>query len=239
MNSEEKARLLALSKTFFLEKIAKPHLRNTEKLKNLSEFTVNPLLDRYLARFMTGKVDPESLAATLILPRVLGTSITTTFGHAMQRFCGDVLQKGFGSTTPGIDVEFVDALDGRKKYCQIKSGPNTINVDDIDTIVTKFNSIRHLARTNAVKNLEANDLCVGVLYGTPEQLNSRYLGLQENHHIPVIIGKNFWYRLTGEPEFYAELAQAFADSVTSIDSTRHLNQVTNELAQQIARRKNA
>jgi hypothetical protein len=26
----------------------------------------------------------------------------------------------------GIDIEFIDAIDGRRKYCQAKLGPNTI-----------------------------------------------------------------------------------------------------------------
>lgn len=239
MNSSQKKDLLRRSKAFFLEKIAKPHLQNTEKLASLSQFTVNPLLDRYLARFMSGNIDPISLATTLILPRVLGTSITTTFGTQMQRFCGEVLQAGLGSAVQGIDVEFQDAIDRRKKFCQVKSGPNTINVDDIDTIAGKFRAIRNLARTNSVKNLQANDLCVGVLYGTPEQLNSRYRALITEHNIPVYVGKEFWYRLTGEPDFYLELAHAFADSVSTIDSTKELKKITEKLAAEIAKRDDA
>jgi len=45
---------------------------------------------------------------------MLGTSITKTFGTQMQFFCSEVLG-GFGSAIPGIDLEFMDALDRRKK----------------------------------------------------------------------------------------------------------------------------
>ncbi|HFC30488.1 MAG TPA: hypothetical protein ENJ44_05540, partial [Oceanospirillales bacterium] len=32
-----------------------------------------------------------------------------------------------GSLIKGIDIEFFDKVDKRTKWCQLKSGPNTIN----------------------------------------------------------------------------------------------------------------
>lgn len=75
----------------------------------------------YLANFLTGNSSPKSIAKALIYPRILGTSITTSFGTNIQKFTNDVLD-AFGSTTPGIDIEFIDRIDGHKKYCQMKSG---------------------------------------------------------------------------------------------------------------------
>ncbi|MEI3611152.1 PmeII family type II restriction endonuclease [Pseudogracilibacillus sp. SO30301A] len=60
-----------------------------------------------------------------------------------------------------MDIEFIDKLDGRKKYCQIKADPNTINHDDVTTIKNHFNGIRNLARTNNLQ-IGLNDLIVGV-----------------------------------------------------------------------------
>ena len=80
----------------------------------------------------------------------------------MQAFCKDVLA-GFASTTTGIDIEFVDQIDGRRKYCQIKAGPNCINKDDITTILHHFDAIRRLARTNGLREFNADiDCIVGV-----------------------------------------------------------------------------
>ena len=236
MNKTEKKDLLNRSKVFFIEKIAKPHLKNTKKLDDLSEFNVNPLLDRYLARFYSGRTDSQALAESLILPRVLGTSPTTTFGTQMQKFCGEVLQQGLGSKISGVDIEFKDAVDGRTKYCQVKSGPNTINNDDVTTIVTKYKLIKRLASTNSVKDLRMSDLCVGVLYGVPAELNASYRSLTNDYYVPVYIGKDFWHRLTGEPEFYLELAQAFADSVVTIDATQAIKELIKKLAVQIEAR---
>ena len=71
---------------------------------------------------MTGQLTPKSIAKALAYPRVLGQSITTSFGMNMQKFISDVLVNAFGSTTQGIDIEFTDCVDGRKKYCQVKLG---------------------------------------------------------------------------------------------------------------------
>lgn len=83
---------------------------------------------KYLANFFTGSMDNESLARVLVYPRVLGTSINTTFGTQMQYFVNEVLGSQ-GSLSSGIDIEFVDRIDGMKKYCQIKAGPETIVFD--------------------------------------------------------------------------------------------------------------
>src|SRR5699024_6610115 len=117
--------------------IAPSHIANTKKLKKLKDFDLNPFLHKYKASFLTGNDDPESIARALVYPRVLGQSINTTFGNKLQKFCSEVLE-GFASTTSGIDIEYIDKLDGRRKYCQIKAGPNTINKDDVETIKGHF-----------------------------------------------------------------------------------------------------
>lgn len=145
MNEIQKKEILEKAKMFFIEKIAVNHIKNTKKLISLKKFNFNPFLITYLANYLTGNNDPESIAKALIYPRVLGTSINTSFGTQIQEFCSNVLS-GFASTTSGIDIEFIDETDGRRKYCQVKSGPNTINKDDIETIVNHFTAVRNLAR---------------------------------------------------------------------------------------------
>ena len=147
MEAQQKAEILQSAKNWFRDSIATNHKRNTEKLGDPKEFNINPFLVNYLANFLTGDNSPESIAKALIYPRMLGTSITTTLGTSMQRFTSDVLG-GFGSMITGIDIEFEDQLDGRKKYCQLKSGPNTINKDDVETISGHFTAAKNLARTN-------------------------------------------------------------------------------------------
>lgn len=138
MTEQERQEILEKAKIFFRTRVANNHVRNTKKLKKISEFNINPFTLRYLANFAFGSNTPENMAKALLYPRILGTSITTTFGTQLQYFCNEVLAS-FASTTSGIDIEFIDALDGRRKYCQVKAGPNTINHDDIVTIINHFN----------------------------------------------------------------------------------------------------
>ncbi len=121
MNTQHPDDIIEKAKDFFRNEIAKSHLANTLKLKELKHLSLNPFLDKYRANFLAGNDDPKNIARALVYPRVLGTSLNTTFGNKLQKFCSDVLD-GFASTTSGIDIEFVDKLDGNRKYCQIKAG---------------------------------------------------------------------------------------------------------------------
>ena len=236
MTEQQKQEILTRAKNFFREKIAPNHVKNTKKCAALEEFNINPFLDNYLACFAFGCDSPENLAKALIYPRALGTSITTSFGMNWQKFCSSVLE-GFASTTSGIDIEFVDALDGRRKYCQIKSGPNTINFDDVTTIVNHFIAIRRLARTNNLEGFNPDrDCVVGVFYGNESELSSFYKKIAESY--PVLVGKNFWHRLTGDENFYNELIDAVTEVALEIDGTETINSTVSRLAEQIRRRRN-
>ena len=213
----DKDTILKNAKLFFKESIIESHISNTKKLKKLKEFNVNPFLAIYLANYLEGTVNSKSIAKALIYPRVLGSSITTSFGTHLQNFCCKVLS-GYGSTTQGIDIEFIDYIDGRKKYCQIKAGPNTINKDDIKTIIDHFKGVKNLARTNNT-NLNTTDLIVGIFYGLPEELSQHYKKIDEEY--PVFIGKEFWHRLTGSENFYYELIEAIVE--VSEETEKDLN----------------
>ncbi|MBD8026047.1 restriction endonuclease [Ureibacillus sp. Re31] len=229
LNEDELKQIIKKAKDFFKEEIVPSHKANTLKLTRLKEFNLNPFLDKYKASFLTGNDDSESIARALVYPRVLGTSINTIFGDKLQKFCSEVLE-GFASTTSGIDIEFFDKIDGRKKYCQIKAGPNTINKDDIETIKGHFQGIKNLARTNKL-NISFDDLIVGVFYGTPENLSNHYKKINEEY--PVIIGQEFWYRLTGEIDFYQKLTDAIGDVASEVDGSEMIETVIKELAKEI------
>lgn len=229
MTDEERLEILARAKTFFRARIAGNHITNTLKLARLSAFAVNPFILKYLANFFTGNQSAESMAKCLVYPRVLGTSITTSFGSNIQYFCSEVLG-GFASAIPGIDIEFVDQVDQRRKYCQAKAGPNTINSSDIVTIRDHFNGIRNIARVNHL-DVRATDLVVGVFYGERDELSQNYLALDREY--PVYEGQNFWNRLTGEPRFYFDLINAFGEIAVESNAVDMLQETIRELAAQI------
>lgn len=228
IDQEKKSEILEAAKNWFRTQIAEGHIRNTLKLTNPNEFNINPFLSVYLANFIEGDSRPESIARALLLPRVLGTSITTSFGTQIQSFT-NILSDAFGSTTPGIDIEFIDQVDGHKKYCQLKSGPNTINKDDVETIANHFKGIINLSRTNNVR-LAMNDLIVGIVYGTPRQLSSHYKRIINQYHYPVIIGQDLWHRITGDPDFYDDLIKAVASVAVESNFKNEFEEVVSELA---------
>jgi hypothetical protein len=229
MNAKEQNALLLKAQTWFRETILPNHLKNTEKLKKVDLFDVNPFLAPYLAVFMTGTLSPESIATALTYPRVLGSSITTSFGQNMQKFISDVLGNVFGSTTQGIDIEFTDCVDGRKKYCQVKLGPNTINKDDVVTIHNHFKAARNLGRTNNVA-VRQDDMVIGILYGVPGQESNHYQKLSTEHDYPLFIGQSFWHRLTGSEDFYERLITAITQVAMEAQGKPVIDEVIATLA---------
>lgn len=229
MNVKEQESLLLKAQTWFRETILPKHLANTAKLTKAKNLDINPFLAPYLAVFMTGELTPESIAKAIAYPRVMGSSITTSFGQNMQKFISDVLGNAFGSTTQGIDIEFTDCIDGRKKYCQVKLGPNTINVDDITTIHNHFKAVRNLGKTNNIA-VRQDDMVIGILYGVPNQESSRYKVLSGEHSYSLFIGQNFWHRLTGAEDFYQRLIDAISKVALEANGKQTLDQVVATLA---------
>ncbi len=233
MTEQERIEILERAKVFFRTRIAENHRKNTEKLSTLDKFNINPFTHKYLAQFAFGNSSPESMAKALLYPRILGTSIATTFGTQLQFFCNEVLSS-YASTTSGIDIEFIDVTDGRRKYCQIKAGPNTINYDDVETICNHFNAVKNLARTNRMMDFNPLfDCVVGVFYGSEDNLSVHYKRIQKTY--PVIVGKEFWYRLTGDEDFYNELINAFAEVAEEMDSSSLVERMIRELSCEIGR----
>lgn len=230
MDDKLRKQIIENAKTFFREEIVQNHIDGAcKRASKLSEYNINPFLFKYLANFLTGNDKPESIARALVLPRILGSSINTSFGMKIQNLISSLFQ-GLGSTTQGIDIEFIDAIDGRKKYCQLKAGPNTINHDDVTTIINHFNGVRNLARTNNL-NVGINDMIVGVVYGEESELSSHYKKIGNSY--PVIIGKDFWHRLTGKDDFYYELIDAVGEVALEVDASKVVEKTISILAKEI------
>lgn len=232
MNDLQKQAIIENGKRFFREIIIPNHLNSLKKLR-LKDFNINPFLINYLAAFLCGNTEPESLAKALVYPRVLGTSINTSFGQNVQTFISSLDEiTGCASGIEGIDIEFIDAIDNRRKYCQCKAGPQTINKDDVATILGHFKYIINKSRLDKM-SLQLDDLIVGVLYGNQENLSANYKLI--NSHYPVICGAEFWERLTGDNKFYFKLSKAFGEVVEedSIDGSSIISQKVIDIANEI------
>ena len=235
MTEEQKDAIIESGKEYFRTIIIPKHVEKFEAL-HLKDFYVNPFIINYLAAFLCGNTEPEALARALIYPRLLGTSINTSFGQNIQVFISRLAQlTGSASGIEGIDIEFVDALDGRKKYCQCKAGPQTINKDDIATILGHFKHIIGKARLDRLP-LQLDDLIVGVLYGERGSLSANYRAIEA--HYPVYCGAEFWERITGDHDFYYRLAKAFGEVVKEdkIDGSRLIEEKVKALAEEIRKK---
>lgn len=200
---------------YFQDEIFKNHKRNVvDTHSSLSSYKVNPILVKYLSKVIVDDFTPEGIAKALYYPRVLGTSITTTFGTGIQKM---FVQLGLanGSLIPEMDIEFLDKIDRRQKWCQLKSGPNTINSGDVSPLKRKFAKVANLARTNTF-DLNNSDLILGVLYGTKDQLSQHYKKIDQTY--PVYVGKEFWFRLTGFADFYDKLVVNLDKMILSLDN---------------------
>ena len=232
MTEEQKQSIIQSGKQYFREIIIPNHLRNLKRLK-LKDFNINPFLVNYLAAFLCGNTDSDSLAKAIVYPRILGTSINTSFGQNVQVFISGLAQvTGNASGIDGIDIEFVDAIDGRRKYCQCKAGPNTINKDDVATILGHFRHLHNKARIDKM-SVYVDDMIVGVLYGEKDELSAHYKTIDS--HYPVYCGADFWKRLTGDDDFYHRLAKAFGEVVEEddIDGSALIQEKVREIADEI------
>lgn len=232
MIESQKLAIIENGKDYFRKIIIPNHLKSLKKLK-LKDFNVNPFLIHYLASFLCGDTSAESLAKALIYPRILGTSINTSFGQNIQTFISGLEEvTGCASGIEGIDIEFIDAIDHRRKYCQCKAGPQTINKDDVATILGHFKYLLNKSRLDKM-NLHVDDLIVGVLYGEKSRLSANYKMIDS--HYPVFCGAEFWERLTGDPCFYYRLSKAFGEVVEEegIDDSEYINNKIDEIAKEI------
>ncbi len=235
MEETTKKAIIEKGKEYFRTIIIPNHLDGLNRLA-LKDFKINPFLINYLAAFLCGDTSPKSLAKALVYPRILGTSISTSFGQNIQVFISSLAEiAGTPSGIDGVDIEFVDALDGRKKYCQCKAGPQTINKDDVATIMGHFAHLQNKARLDRL-SIGLTDLVVGVLYGERRELSGNYKNIDKTY--PVYCGSEFWERLTGDSNFYFRLSRAFGEVVEQdrIDGSAIIADKIESLAQEISSR---
>lgn len=207
--------LLQIITDYFEDKVFENHKINTlNNHSKLKSYKINPIVVKYLSKVLEDNFTPLGIAKALYYPRVLSTSINTSFGTRIQNMFVE-LNLADGSLIKGMDIEFIDKIDNRKKWCQLKSGPNTINSEDVNPLLKKFTTVTNLARTNTM-DMNNSDLILGVLYGEENQLSQHYKKIDAQ--FPVYIGKEFWHRLTGFENFYPKLVANLDLMILNIDT---------------------
>jgi hypothetical protein len=217
---------------YFEKNIFEKHIAASLKTHSkLKSYNINPIVVKYLSKVLDDKYSAEGVAKALFYPRVLGTSINTSFGTQIQNMFVE-LGIAEGSLIKGMDIEFFDKVEKRKKWCQLKSGPNTINSEDVKPLIKKFTDTIQLARTNnALKGIRNTDFVVGVLYGELTELSMHYKVIDKTH--PVLIGRDFWHRITGFPKFYDKLVVALHECISNLDTKDFIKKGCDDLALEI------
>lgn len=230
MNEAEKKELLDNFRAWWRDELAVAHKSRTLMLTELKNLTINPFAWSYLAYFLEGKADPETLAKVLVYPRALGTSFVTIFGTRFQNFITRYFRETYGSNVDGVDIEFTDKIDGKRKYCQLKAGPNVVNYDDVETIKNHFlKAIRTGKQNGAVINSDDYVFCL--LYGEEWEKNGFVRKIEKDY--TVWAGKDFWYHFTGDKDFYADLIQAVGEIANEFDMKEVVDEVIAKLADDI------
>lgn len=235
MNQKQKAKILEKAKAWMRDELIPAHRRNTLKLTSVKKFKTNPFLRSYLAYFLEGNDQPENIAKALIYPRVLGTSINTSFGQRVQGLMTKIFEGITGSQIPGIDLEFTDKIDGRRKYCQLKAGPDVINHDDVESITNHFQKAARIGRTNN-QPIQMTDYMFCLLYGEAGQENSFIKQLKKNY--VVVMGQEFWHRFTGDPDFYQDLIHSMGEVAIEVNMKADLKKVIKKLSKEIEQKNN-
>ena len=230
MNAQSKKLILEKAMKWWKSKVIEPHKRRSKELSSSDKFSINPFLVIYLANFLEGKSDSKSIAKSLIYPRALGTSPNTIFGTEFQKMIINVFDEIEGSAVRGIDIEFVDKHDGRRKYCQIKAGPNVINYDDVSTIKDHFKKAIAIAKTNSM-DMRHEDLMLCIIYGQPSQKSNFIRKVEEDY--TVLIGEEFWERVVGDGSFYKDLFTALKEVSKKSNSKKIVNNTIKELSKDI------
>lgn len=210
MTDELRERIVSFFKVEFANKLK----LKLEAGYSLSDFNIHPFTLLAISSSIFGQPTSLNMAKALVYPRALGTSMNTNFGDLMQRLCVSILDAS-ASSTQGMDLEFVDKTDNKKVIMQLKAGPNTINKDDIEPMIEKYKTAhRLLLRNYAGENMPK--FALGITYGNLTNISYHFkriasttIGNQED--MPIYIGKDFWYRLTGNEDFYIELINIFIE----------------------------
>jgi len=228
MKTIDKKRILTTFKKWFKDSIAINAVKNTKKLDSVKSFDINPFLRHFNSNYLFGNSNPESIAKSLVLFR-LPYSINTSFGTNLQKFITDELSNVIGGSASGVDIEFIDQIDGDKKYCQLKAGPNTINSDDVEPIAKKFQYIINKSKIDNLK-LGFHNMVVGTFFGEREELSKHYINIEEKHNISVYPGSEFWLRLTGDNNFYKDLIDVASKIGREVDGVNVISETVELLS---------
>ena len=211
----------------FLESNAFP--RHVKNLKSLSpnDLVLNHFSASYAAGTIGGvPLTANSLARALVIPRALGSSLSTIVSRQLRFFCGEL---------PGVEVvgkhanqvNYTDRVDDTNRIGIFAGGPSNLNSPGRKTLEGK------LTRLHAQIGRSAPAPVVCVTHGEISNLNSSFKKLDPKY--AVFVGGDFWHRVTGDPNFYRELSFRLSWSAAAAGSKVALSDAIKRVEREIVK----
>lgn len=205
MTEQQKQAIIESGKQYFRSLIIPDRLENLDEI-SLDSLGLEAYFFNYLSTFIKEDSQFVELAKALVYPCIFDMVFETCDTHDAEPFVSQLQGIiGGASDFDGIDFEFIDTVDGRHKYCLLKAGVESVDVDDLVTIFSHFKPVV----SQPGLDLHFEDLLVGVLFGREEDLCDFYMIIDSQY--PVLCGKKFWKHLTGDSRFYARLHKAMVE----------------------------
>ena len=197
-----------IGKDFLLSQI------NTLESVALSNLDINP----FLMQVLDFKTPEEVLEFNLYqsVTRSIVTSWGTTVESLLAR-CGAERFLEKNTDRAGRRPDLQKYVGEKKFYIQVKSGPNTMNVDMVNSLNEVINTYREREPNSS--------FILGMTYGTKKRISSQIKDNLNDFDNSILIGRELWDFISGEKNFHRELFNILDQSseyITSKTFSEHL-----------------
>lgn len=187
---------------------------------SLANLDINP----FLMKVLNFKSPKEILEFNLY--QTVTRSIVTSWGTAVEVLlfrCGAsrFIEKN-KSARSGRKPDVEKVVNGKKFYIQVKSGPNTMNVDMVNSLNEVINEYRN-------REPDASFL-LGMTYGRKERISSQIRDNLKDFNESVLIGRGLWDFVSEQKDFHKQIFQILDGSSRNITSKTFSDHLKDQLA---------
>lgn len=171
---------------------------------SLSAHAINPFIAVLVAR------TPEGLAEFIVNQRV-ERGLVTSLGTQLQKIARLVGSVMHSSGVAGADLEGMHNELKRHVLMQVKSGPDTVNLDIAKQIGVNLNQAERRIKAGGLPQQWSVEKMLGMCYGQLRHRNGFVLRLGDDGVDVSKIGRDFWGFITDDPNLYRELFNSALD----------------------------
>ncbi len=179
-------------------------VRNLKSLK-LSDIDINPFLAIALELKTSGQVLKFNLYQSVT------RSIVTSWGSVVETLlarCGGEKFISKNSGRSGRRPDITKIIAGKQYFLQVKSGPNTMNVDMV-------NSLNEVIDEYSKSDPDAKML-LGMTYGTKKMISSQIRTNLQNFDESVLIGRELWSFISEQKDYHKRIFEILDTSSAGI-----------------------